>query len=287
MNPEHAADTINLLHIRYDASEPDARRVVEEMLDACPVKIGTAADVYRGMALLGGKTAAWPKAIIVNLDGLGPAEYEFFPIAARRFPEVRIYVYGSIRTASEIERAIQGGATGELTDEVLAALTDHAQDQEERFVQDDQDHPREITQSEMSPPEANYPQPQIVPPETESTVPDTHETALDEANDIDTMGQPLMPQPDIGVDEDTETARVPWKTYDNDPKRSAPSSRKPPDFDGGDEALAEPPVTPPSKPLPDHTPLLTEEELQALLGDDIAAIAPDDPVEPFAEGDDV
>lgn len=287
MNPEHAADTINLLHIRYDASEQDARRVVEEMLGACPVNIDTAADVYCGMALLGGKAAARPKAVIVNLDGLGPAEYEFFSIAARRFPEVRIYVYGSIRTASEVERAIQGGATGELTDEVLAALTDPAQDQDEQFVQDHQDHPQEITKSEMSSPEANYPQPQIVPPETESTVPDTHETALDEANDIDTMRQPLMPQPEIEVDEDTETARVPWKTYDDDPKRTAPSSRRPPDFDGDDEDLAEPPVTPPSKPLPDHTPLLTEEELQALLGDDIAAIAPDDPVDPFAEGDDV
>jgi hypothetical protein len=67
-----------------------------------------------------------------------------------------------------------------------------------------------------------------------------------------------------------EPVRVPWLRYEDRPTRTAPKpptvpSRKPPDADRE-----------PAAPKADQ-PLLTEAELQALLGGDISAVTPDEP----------
>lgn len=65
-------------------------------------------------------------------------------------------------------------------------------------------------------------------------------------------------------------ARVPWLRYGDRPARVAPSHREPPPQPPNPNSQA--PTPPPS-----YEPLLTEEELRALMSDDIAAIVADEP----------
>jgi hypothetical protein len=76
--------------------------------------------------------------------------------------------------------------------------------------------------------------------------------------------------PRIDEEDARKPARVPWLRYGDRPARVAPALREPPP-----QAL-NPNPQPPSPPR-SYEPLLTEEELRALMSDDFAAIVGDDP----------
>ncbi len=66
--------------------------------------------------------------------------------------------------------------------------------------------------------------------------------------------------PEKPVDDESKTPRVPWKRYDDRPERAAPPHRRgPAEIDAPNRPL-EHPAAPPQ-------PLLTEEELEALIGE--------------------
>jgi hypothetical protein len=186
--------------------------------------------VYRGLARILRPPSNPPRAVIVCLDGLTTPEFEFFSIVARRRKEVSVYVYGSGRAEARIAKAIELGAKGPATADLLAELTG-------------------------GPPAAAIGQ-APPPPCAEGD-----ETPRPPAS-------PPTPTEPIRADEEDprKPARVPWLRYGDRPARVAPNAR--------------PPAPSLDRPAPrsvSFEPLLTEEELRALMSDDIAAIAPDEP----------
>jgi hypothetical protein len=193
--------------------------------------------VYRGLARLLGPPAVPPRAVIVCLDGLGTPEFEFFSILSRVRRDLKVYVYGSAGAEARIAKAVECGATGSVTEEVLS----------------------ELAGGPLCPPEAEAP---VRTPERRNDI------AVAPA---DPPPDPADQTPRTMAEEDArKPARVPWLRYGDRPARVAPSHRELPP-----QAPNPNPQTP--NPPRSYEPLLTEEELQALMSDDIAAIAADEP----------
>jgi hypothetical protein len=190
-------------------------------------------DVYRGLARILRPPSNPPRAVIVCLDGLTTPEFEFFSIVARRRKEVSVYVYGSGRAEARIAKAIELGAKGPATADLLAELTG-------------------------GPPAAAMGQ--VPPPPCEES----------DATPRPPASPPTPPEPIRADEEDPrKPARVPWLRYGDRPARVAPNARQP-------SPKPSPSLDRPSPRSVSFEPLLTEEELRALMSDDIAAIAPDE-----------
>ena len=226
-----------VLHIRPDRpTSPESELChssVHDLLASLPIEVEGCGDVYRGLARILRPPSNPPRAVIVCLDGLTTPEFEFFSIVARMRKDVSVYVYGSGRAEARIAKAIELGAKGPATTDLLAELTG-------------------------GPPASAMGQ--VPPPPCE----DGDETPRPPAS-------PPTPTEPIRADEEAprKPARVPWLRYGDRPARVAPNAREPA------------PEPPPSlgRPSPrsvSFEPLLTEEELRALMSDDIAAIAPDE-----------
>jgi hypothetical protein len=170
---------------------------------------------------------------------------EFFEFASRACRDLVVYVYGTGRAESRLAEAIEYGATGQATVELLESLT-----------------------AEIAPPkhesDVDGPPPTSVQPE------EIRNEGSEPWEADDDLAPPVGAQDEEDDGETAEEApvRVPWLRYPDRPARAAPR-RTPPQ-----ESRPEPP--PRAKPSlpPAHTPLLTDEELQALIGDDIASLAP-------------
>ena len=272
---------IDILHVHPDPSNEAAR--IDKLLESTSLVVEVCGDVYRGLARLCtcGPTACGelssPRAVVVCVDDLGPAELEFFSIVSRLCRCMPVYVYGSREGDSQAARAIELGATGPVTVEVLRSLAPPA-----------------------VPPRGG---PAVVYGPTEDAVPGAAvaEATLPEllAEERAPLEPPPAPHPaevepttaepdDVVVkhpeDEETEEvrprgrARVPWLRYADQPVRTAPPREAPPP---AEPAVEEPVEGRPADQEPGgrrpRAPLLTPAELQALLGDDIAAIAPPEP----------
>ena len=188
-------------------------------IDYCP-------DVYRALAGMG---RLQPAAVIVAIDWLPESEFEFFRILHRRWRELPAFVLGADRSRSKIERAIEAGATGVLTEEALT-----------RCLADFHRAPSEAT---TGPP----PMPATSPSEqTPNKKPDAFAPA---DNVFDTEN----------ASEKKRRVRVPWVRYSGGPQRVPPP--------GG-------PSAPPPRlgaSCEEDAPLLSPEEIEALLGDDTAS----------------
>jgi hypothetical protein len=271
--------TTKVLHIRPEAPSSLSADNFDDLLAAAPFQADTCEDVYRGLARLcrGGDEA--PCAAIVCVDGLGPAELEFFSIASRTFKGVDVYVYGTKRSTDRIAKAIELGATGPATAEVIQSLAPLlVSPTPARLASPSTPGAR----SDKATPQTTAPtaRPCVETPPTDATservaaIPDAPAFPLS-----DTPGS-MDSSDHEGQDEPARAgspARVPWLSYHDRPKRTAPRPRQP----ARDQPVkAEHTEARPSS----HEPLLTEAELQALIGDDIAAIAPDEDLD--AAGDD-
>ena len=231
-----------VLHIRLQPPSSlesgSCRSPLDKLLAASPLETEWCPDVYRGLARLFGPPSAPPRAVIVCLDGLGTPEFEFFSILSRVRRDLKVYVYGSAGAEARIAKAVEFGATGSVTKEVLSEL-------------------------------AGGPPPL---PEAEAPV-----RTPERRND--TAAAPADPPPDpadqtpmrmVEEEDARKPARVPWLRYGDRPARVAPAARTP-------APQPSPSVDRPSPRTTSFEPLLTEEELQALMSDDIAAIAADEP----------
>ena len=301
-----------VLHIRPAPVDGDCGAKMDAVLETLPFAVQNCGDVYRGLARLCREKEgqeAW-QAIFVCVDGLGSAEMEFFSIVSRTRRDLDVYVYGGDRSASQVARAIERGASGEATEEVVRKLA--AMPVTESRVGS---APPEVPRGESA---ANSEAPTVQHPGTGESArePSPHPAASDVAASIaqvepsvsasaepgattsdqqhaDIAGIPSTATPaeppETTSDEtsaaqadETEareeaddkasaaTVRVPWLRYGDGPARTPPKRSE------SSPNRSESPRRSASKASPQHEPLLTDEELQALLGDDIAAITPED-----------
>lgn len=249
-----ANSTLNLhrevLHVR--SGPPHQVEAVDGYLAAASLDADVCGDVYRALARLCRNASNAPRAVIVCVDGLGPPELEFFSLLSRARPDLPVYVYGDQRSESRIAKAIGLGAQGRATEEVI----------------------RSISTREPAPPApAPGDQVEALPRPTTS---DTAPLATPSIDESPIQHQGATVQDDYGDDDEVDggaiegSVRVPWLRYGDKPARTAPKPPTPTAHDAP-SAEQEPSVS------EAHQPLLTDEELQALIGDDISAIAPDGP----------
>ncbi len=235
-----------VLHIRKEPVDFAPATEWDSALAAISVAVDTCGDVYRGLARLSRSGGCDPSAVLVCLHGVGPCELEFFSIMRRLRPDVGVFVYGDARSQDRIARAIELGATGRAGDGLIEALS----------------------AARAAPPTRFTPVP-AAEDQTRSRLPASAEPAGEPASrqprrlsETETDDLPASPQTS------PPPARVPWLRYSDGPARTGPSPDKSTDAvvtASGHRKLRTPP----------DEPLLTSEELNALLEDDIAAIAPE------------
>lgn len=205
-------------------------------------------DVYRAMAWLcarkvDGRFEHTPRVVVACVDHLAAEEFEFFALVAQLRPDLAVLVYGRDGSPG-VGRALQAGARGVFTPSALESL----RTQVKGAVRDDV--------------------PTAGPIEDPIASPAPHSAAGVEAEEE----EEVLSEP--AEEEELEAApptRVPWRTYDDRPQRLAPPRR--PNGNGADSR----PTGSGASGSRRSTPLLSEEELRALIGDDISSLAPPEP----------
>lgn len=255
---------VDLVHIR--PGFPGESERIDEQLEATGLRVAVFSDVYRGLARLmrlaqDGQARAALRAVFVQIDDLGPPEMEFFSLTSRVLPRIPVLVYGSDRHQSLVQKTLDCGATDRVSPEVIARLTAYDAESTDDFTEVPE-APAPVAQPVEAGADLEPPAP-VMFPKTE-TMPE----------DVRNDSPPPVDQPE---DETATTTRVPWLKYENRPARQAPRRVAPQPTS---------PVEPKEDHLPDEVrepkgpnaiePLLTEQELRALLGDDISSIAPAD-----------
>lgn len=259
---------------RSNRAEESGDPIISQLV-AAGLEVEHCPDVYRGLARLcrrGGDFVA----TIVEVDGLGPSEFDFFPLAAKAKRGTPIYVLArGTHARSSLGKAIASGASGELTPEVIGLLRKVPDVGVVRPSWPSTPTPSEIAAhsdgSRRAGPESK------IAPERE---PDIDEGSLDPSENDDEHEAPAESEPSRPI-------RVPWMKQNDRPRRIAPTqprTTRPPLSDGKAAVPPAPPTSPFAAPSTagrnesldreNDEPLLTEEELRALLGDDISAIAP-------------
>lgn len=219
---------------------------IERALLASARPVDSVDNVYHALLhLIWGQTGDYLSAIVC-VDEMEHAELEFFTILAQRSHCPPIYAYGHERSQSVLGRAVELGSAGVATPELVTALVARTAPRTPPALERD-----------TPPPAPNYGvEPVDAPPGAPAAGPPRDQEP---------------PPPDAAVEHETddaesdEPARVPWRTYDtvsrHPPRRQPPPPRTPPG-----------PAPSESKPAPaddyESTPLLTDEELRALIGDD-------------------
>ena len=240
-----------VLHIRPDplgampadgsTTQVSEAASVDALLESASLRVAACPDVYRGLARLLSAGPETPVAVIVCVDELSPGEMEFFSIVAGRRQASLVYVYGLPRCESKLTQAVGLGAAGRVTEEVIRRLAAV-------------DTPPSVPATRDQPPQESVAGDR---PVTDETVP---------------SDQPSELGPEAQPDDSEQAVRVPWLRYTDRPARTGPGNQPPPSA----EDPAEPGPEVPTRTSPE--PLLTDEELRALIGeDDIAALAPEQP----------
>jgi len=252
-----------LLWVR-PASSPHRNAVgktaqLEQTLDQARTSPDIVHNVYQALVRLLRNDDRQPRAAVVCVDDLEPDELEFFTILARRRHVPAVYVYGHERSLSKLGRAVELGATGEADLELVTRLAS----------------PDPV----LEPPRATGPFVSTAGERREVPAPvDQSDAERDAVLPIGKLlreqEQPSAPPPStpavLGDEEETASPpRVPWRQYGNGPSRKAPTrtppARETPIDSGTDDADEDV-----------HRPLLTDEELRALIGDDPTPLSPDD-----------
>ncbi len=263
-----------VLHV-HPPSAADHEEIAQAIADAgcapipCP-------DVYRALAGLGRGSEAGFGAVVVSVDRLDPAEFEFFQLAARHHRRVPVYVYGQRNAAEKVRTALRLGAR-QVVDAVslrpllgpdrTAPPAPSAEDRGAEPPEADAPALHEVTAlSEPDRPAPDAGARPIVPLSVENDEPAAgaavpagaaprEETYPDDeppgADDDSVEVEPAQ-TPRRGA------ARVPWLRYDDAPQRTPPRRITP---------AAGKPASAPAGHEPE-APLLSPEELQALLADD-------------------
>jgi hypothetical protein len=220
-------------------------RQLEDALASTQAESKRVPDVYRGLAFLSKSPRAQVDAVVLGLDALEAGDLDFLPLAKRVRPDVPLFVYGVPHAAEAVAAGARHVAS---VDDILAGLRRN------------------------DAPVASVPaRPQIVEEQTpvplDTDLEDRLNDSLDEAQpdvlevtteringgrrDV-TPAEAEEPVTDVVKESATERPPVPWAPSSRRPQRGAPGSASPP---------------PPTDEADDR-PLLTDEEIRALLGQD-------------------
>jgi hypothetical protein len=284
-----------ILHVcsSFLAQSEEALAVEQWVTDAA-LEVVRSEDMYMGLAKAMGKSSGRFVAVIVCTEDCSPSDYEFFSILARARRDLPVYVYGS-KSPDRVVRALESGARGLASRDAVAALSSRLAWRADSLQLD--------TQSAVISPRAASPHdafiaPAGAPPECldEGKVCSRDETASfhlspskaavankDEAAATEAGASHGETEGEDSVAEEADSgasARVPWLRYSGGPERKRPSS-------SNDERRVSRPDSPAPvaqasngsarvAPIPcerHYEPLLTEQELAALLGDDLDEMA--------------
>ena len=191
-------------------------------------------DVYRAMARLGAARNNRFCAVVVCVDLMESAEFEFFQLAAKHYRDTPVYVVGSGYAQPRIESALRLGARQAVEAAELAEVLKPAA-APEPFPQAAPE-PDETEEARTAQPE---PPPVVV---------------TDDDGESTQKEKPAEPEPKSRKKRG-RTARVPWLPQDDLPQRVPPKR---------DEPAEGRPESAPDEP---QKPLLSQEELDALMGD--------------------
>lgn len=244
---DNTAQRAAILHVGPESSATSGASagMVRALLQAGPAVVERCPDVYRAVARLLRPDGVGVRAVVVCMDEVGTPELEFFSILSRVGSRLQVYVYGAARSRNRTARAIQLGAAGEATEGIINGLIGS-----NRNARGGASATAASTETGGgAPPRVREPEAARLQPQGQ---PEQH--ALSDEGDRENRR------------EESVAARVPWIEYADRPARKSP---------GADDAPRERVGrTPPSAGC--NEPLLTDEELQALIGDDL---------NPFEHGD--
>ena len=184
----------------------------------------------------------------------------------RARPHLPVYIYGETAVAERKARALESGAVSDATDEVLDRLTDP--DPVARGIDTALD-------DRLAKAADSYETHDVT-----AESPDAYETRDVDGETPESSDAPVEPnEPDEpAVEEHAAPVQVPWLS-----RAGGPLRRGPDEHTHIEDAAA--PVSTPGENAPirgPHEPLLTDEELRALMGDDLPNASSADP---FDEGD--
>jgi len=295
---EKSSDRVLIIGARRDQLPDDARAYVADAgraLEVCQ-------DVYRGLARA---VRDAPLLILVCVDCLISGEFEFFRVVSRGRNVPPVLVWSRSGNRRRIQWALDAGATGELTRERVAAVMPGPGDKPSAALPDP-DSPATPASDDLGVSESadivnpsGFASPDNVfdselddrlnravdatleaAPHRPATAPgadgnvDSDATGIDEPmNRCDETKQPTQhelyfteyeatqfhEQHGTDSDQHAPAVRVPWKNYTDRPRRTPPRPAYPnePRFHYDTRNTGD---------VNDDTPLLTDEELEALLG---------------------
>ncbi|MFQ5462660.1 MAG: hypothetical protein ACE5E5_08545 [Phycisphaerae bacterium] len=255
-----------LLYVRSPHQRHAGEPNPASMLDALPLPHDDCENIYRALARLCRPDGATIETVVVALDALQPEEFEFFTLARRFRPDVRILVHAHDDARHLIRMATDRGAAGELTEDILPTLRKCSESPDASQPAQPQDAPHTTTTT--TEPTRNA-RPDADPGGPEGVL--TQEPDLD--LDPPTVGKADSTQ-DVPEQEYSAPVRVPWSRRQDAPQRIRPnadSSTHP-----AEEASEAEPEPPAADSEASSEPLLTQEELAALISDEPDTLPPTD-----------
>ena len=241
--------------------------------------IETATQVFAGMVLVGRNE---PMLVVVNVDRLGTAELDFLRIMHHRRRQLPVFVHASPFATANVDRAVRNGAAGSVSAEGLAALLDRPTTTREPAAGNTAEIPsgefalagnvldaqhraqllsdalrRHDRDSADAPAPADLEVDEGIADEDDSFAEPESEASDEVTEPIDENAEQVDAHDANELDGTTGAARVPWLRYHDRPRRVGPQPH------------ARPAPRPPIRRSPADEPLLTPEELDALLGNDL------------------
>ncbi len=258
---------------------------IDTQLQQVNYRVEMCTDVYRALARLSRAsqfdqdTVSSYQAVVVCVDNLGQNVFEFFTIIAEHAHHTPVLVYSNADNHDLLAKAKTAGATGIFDDNFATVLADY-------HVVDPDSSLSPSTESVHETQEPTPPQPfesAIAHDSPVSPILTLHQ----EVSELD-ASEPDAPELDASdaVDEDASPVeapeeqlagpiQVPWQTRQEGPVRMPPS------HSSDDATVTSPEAAPPTQDDA-HAPLLTEDELKALLDEDVASWPPNDWGQPDA-----
>ncbi len=280
MSNSAASGRCAILHIA-DGRSPMTGRM-QESLGGLGLDVVACKDVHRGLGAMVARQASPFVAAVVCAEWLTADEIEFFSVVARYFPNVPVFVYGRAEGTARSEAAalsmrswLEPDQLDPLLDLLHISPPEPVSRPSPRIELSEIPEPPSIAapaeQPEPAVAEAARPAAEPAPPEAEMQAP-----AEAPAPPQEPQGPQRQPAESAGRPEPAGRPPVPWAPSPHRPKRTPPS--QPATQQAGPtpphEQLEQKGIPPAEDASREPEPLLTKQELDALMADD-AAIAPD------------
>ena len=263
-----------VLHIRSSPCSAPMTDPLAALSAGSSPEVDECGHVYLGLARALADEDESIHAVVVCLDDLTKDEFELFTILGQRRRDVRLYVYSQAPGDDRVARAIALGATAQLTEQIVDQLS-----QAGATIVTPEHHRREPVDAAAK--RTATDEPATGQPASESLGHAEQPPKIEElpiVQERETAPPPVTNSAHDGAGETPDRPRVPWQSYENKPERQKPSSPS-------ERAQSQPPMhvapakdefepSPPTRQR-SYEPLLSSEEMQALMSDDISAIAPE------------